>query len=151
MTEPTWLQPPSTPTLAGGTQGFQIGAPSWNNTSNAAVPQPTAAAQSNFMKPVTSDVDLSLAGADGTYGGMQVGGYTPPTEGIDWKGGLEGFSLGAQGLAGLMGAYNGYKQIGLMDDQLALQTRVTNANLARADESFTRDKAAKDYMSSQLT
>jgi hypothetical protein len=66
------------------------------------------------------DTNLGFNPAEGLANGL--GGNTGSP--WDWKGALEGFSLGAQGIMGLANSYNAYKQLGLMEDQF---------NFARAD------------------
>ena len=93
--------------------------------------------------------DYSLAnygstGADGlSYNipGSGADGGLEDLGGLDVSGFLKNFSVGAQGLAGLAGAYSGYKQLGLLEDQykasiadrnqqVANQAIITNKNLA---------------------
>ena len=81
----------------------------------------------NFLNPdFASDVDIGFDPSQSLAGGMT--GMQKP--GFNWKGAMEGFSLGAEGVMGLANAYNAYKQMGLMEDQFNFARADRNQNVA---------------------
>ena len=82
----------------------------------------------DFLNPdfAAGDMDIGFNPSDGLANGL--GGNTG--SGWDWKGAMEGFSLGAEGIMGLANAYNAYKQMGLMEDQFNFARADRNQNVA---------------------
>lgn len=64
--------------------------------------------------------------------GSDLGGLDTGGGGFSFMDGLEGFSLAAQGIGGLMGAFNAYEQNKLMKDQFKASLAGMNRNLANS-------------------
>lgn len=72
----------------------------------------------DFAAPGT---DLSLSS------GMDLGGGMD--QGFDWGGAMKGFSDVGSGITSLAGAYNAYKQLGMMEDQFNFAKQAHNQNV----------------------
>jgi len=70
---------------------------------------------------------------------------------FDFGGAMKNFSMGAQGIAGLAGAYNSYKQMGLMEDQLSMQKAMANRNIANTAATTNRMLDDRAGMAAQMT
>jgi hypothetical protein len=68
-----------------------------------------------------------------------AGGTTPDVEGFDWGGAMKGFSDFGSGISSLAGLYNSYKQLGMMEDQLAFARADRNQNVAN-QAAITNDR-----------
>ena len=115
---------------------------------------------SNFLEPYKVKLpDISLAGGNVPGGGGNFGFGNPDGlnlpggggEGFDFGGAMSNFSLGAQGIAGLAGAYNSFQQNKLLEEQLGIQKGLTNRNIA--NQALTTNRMLEDRASlaSQLT
>lgn len=111
--------------------------------------------QSNFITQPTASPNFSLAGGNtgfpaGSVDALNLNGVAPGGE-LDFGGAMSNFSLGAQGISGLAGAYNAYKQMGLMEEQLNLQKGTTNRNIANTSATTNRLLDDRASMAAQLT
>ena len=79
----------------------------------------------------------------------------PPTlggsNGFDLSGAMGNFALGAQGITGLAGAYNAYKQMGLMEDQLNFSKSLANRNISNQAATTNRMLEDRASMAAQMT
>lgn len=99
-----------------------------------------------------NDMDFSIGSTDqlgaGSQDALQLD--LPGAEGFDFGGLMKNFSLGAQGITGLAGAYNAYKQMGLMEDQLNMQKGVANRNIANQAATTNRMLEDRATMGAQM-
>ena len=89
------------------------------------------------------------------YGDPGFGGqaYTPNMVNVPrggFTGAMKNFNLGAQGVLGLAGAYNAYKQRGLMEDQFNFSKSLANRNLANTAATTNRMLRDRATMAGQM-
>lgn len=82
--------------------------------------------------------------------GINKFGAEAPGGGFDWGGAMDNFSMGAQGVMGLANAYTAYKQLGLMEDQLAMQKGMANRNVANQAKTTNRMLDDRSTMAAQM-
>jgi hypothetical protein len=85
----------------------------------------------HVMQPGQGGYDLNASMPEG--GGM---------EGFDWGGAMKGFSDFGSGLTSLAGAYNAYKQLGMMEDQFNFAKGAHNLNVSN-QAAITNDQLRK--------
>ncbi len=110
---------------------------------------------SDFIQPqIYNTPNLTLAGSKmpvGSPDSLALNFGNQGSGGMDWSNALSNFSMGAEGVMGLAGAYNAYKQMGLMEDQLNTQKNVTNRNISNQAKTTNRMLDDRASMAAQLT
>lgn len=114
----------------------------------------------DFLKTQSANLSTGgLAGSGFTPGGgsgLNIGSQDalqlglPGGNGLDWGNIMENYSLGAEGLTGLAGAYNSYKQMGMMEDQLKMQGDIANRNIANQAAVTNRQLDDRATMGAQM-
>ena len=94
---------------------------------------------------------LQIGSQDALGVGSGTGLPGVPGGGFDWSNAMDNFSMGAQGIMGLANAYTAYKQLGLMEDQLAMQKGVANRNIANSAATTNRMLDDRASMAAQMT
>lgn len=115
-----------------------------------------------WMDTTRQPMNLTLAGGNvpggpggGAFGFSPQDGLNLPGggggEGFDFSEALGDFSLGAQGITGLAGAYNAYNQNKLLEEQFGVQKNLLNRNIANQATLTNKALADKASLAAQLT